>query len=189
MKLKTFIRHEPLLLLAILIIPFIITSCDKNDGDEPDPLVGTYVFSGATFGESVDIVVQDYLVTFSSGSDASIFVSEGLLGAAPCDDSTNAAIEFRENGTSYYVCLTETNESQMGTWVISSDRTTFTLNISNPRTLALEIINVIITETSISGSVENFPLPIDTAYPLGEVLPSGINFQTGKVNVTFTRVP
>jgi hypothetical protein len=173
---------------AIISIFFIITSCDKKDDDEPDPLVGTYVFSGATFGESVDIIIQNNLVSFTTGSDASIFVSEGLLGAAPCDDSTNAAIEFKANGTIYYACINEANESQMGTWIISPDRTTFTLNISNPRPFALEIVNVSITETSISGSVENFPLPINTAYPLGEVLTTGINYQPGKVNVSFTRV-
>lgn len=186
----TLKNPEVFFYLALLSISFIVTSCDKNDDKEPDPLVGTYIFSGATFGDIVNIKIQDIYVTFVPGNNASLFVSEGLLGAAPCDDSTNAAIEFRENGKSYYVCLTETNESQMGTWIISTDRATFTLNISNPRILALDIVDVSITATSIAGTVENFPLPLTTSAALGEILPGGLpNFQVAKVNVTFTRVP
>ncbi len=190
MKPKTLIKPEKLFFLAILVIPFLIISCDKNDNDEPDPLVGTYVFSGATFGETVNIKIQDVTVTFNSGDDASSFVAEGLIGAAPCDDSTNAAIEFRENGDSYYVCLNETNESKMGTWIISPDRTTFTLNISNPRTLSVDIVNVSITETTIAGTVENFPLPLTTSAELGEMIgdPPTPNFQVKEVNVSFARV-
>ena len=45
--------------LAILAIPLTINSCDDNNEKKPDPLVGDYVFSGATFGESVNIVVND----------------------------------------------------------------------------------------------------------------------------------
>ncbi len=192
MKPKTLIKSETLFFLAILVIPFLVISCDENDNDEPDPLVGTYVFTGATFGETVNIKIQDFTVTFNSGDDASIFVAEGLLGAAPCDDSTNAAIEFKENGESYYVCLNETNESKMGTWIISPDRTTFTLNISNPRTLSVDIVNVSITETMIAGTVENFPLPLTTSAELGANISSTdkplYNFQVKKVNVSFTRV-
>jgi len=190
MKSKTVIKPEVLVFLVFLAIPFFIVSCDKKDEEEPDPLVGTYVFSGATFGETATIKIQDVSVTFNAGDNASIFVSEGLLGAAPCDDSTNAAVEFRKGGKSYYVCLNETNESQMGTWDISPDRTTFTLNISNPRSFALDIVNVSITETTISGTVENFPLPLTTAAELGAMIgdPPTPNYQVKKVNVTFTRV-
>jgi hypothetical protein len=190
MKPKTFIKPEKWIFLALLVIPGLIISCNKDDDDEPDPLVGTYVFSGATFGETVNIKIQDATVTFNSGDDASSFVAEGLLGAAPCDNSTNAAIEFRENGESYYVCLNETNESKMGAWIISPDRTTFTLNISNPRTLSVDIVNLNITETTIAGTVENFPLPLTTSAELGAMIgdPPTPNFQVKEVDVSFTRM-
>jgi len=176
--------------LAILVVPLTINSCDDNKEKEPDPLVGNYVFSGATFGESVNIVVNDVFHTFVPGSDASVFVSEGLLGAAPCDDSTNAGIAFREDGKSFYICLGETNESQMGTWIINESRDVLTLYISDPMTFALEIGNLDLTETVISGTVENFPLPITTAVELGELFgdPPRMNYQAKEVNVTFTRV-
>jgi len=192
MKPKTLMKAGKWFFLALLVIPFLIISCNEDDDDEPDPLVGTYVFSGATFGETVNIKIQDITVTFNSGDDASSFVAEGLLGAAPCDNSTNAAIEFRENGESYYVCLNETNESKMGAWIISPDRTTFTLDISNPRSIQVNIINVSITETTIAGTVENFPLPLTTSAELGAIISSNdkqlYNFQQKKVNVSFTRV-
>jgi hypothetical protein len=176
--------------LAILVVTLTINSCDDNNEKKPDPVVGDYVFSGATFGESVNIVVNDVFQTFEPGSDASMFVSEGLLGAAPCDDSTHAAISFREDGKSFYICLGETNESQMGTWIINDSRDMLTLYISNPMTFALEIANLDLTETVISGTVENFPLPITTAVPLGALFgdPQRINYQVKEVNVTFTRV-
>jgi hypothetical protein len=176
--------------LAILVVPLTLTFCDDNKEKEPDPLVGDYVFSGATFGESVNIVVNDVFQTFDPGSDASAFVSEGILGAAPCEDSTNAGISFREDGTSFYICMGESNESQMGTWIINENRDVLTLYISNPMTFALEIGNLNLTETVISGTVENFPLPITTEVPLGALFgdPQRINYQVKEVNVEFTRV-
>lgn len=176
--------------LAILVIFLAINSCDDKNEKEPDPLVGNYVFSGATFGESANIIVHGVFQTFDPGSDASVFVSEGLLGAAPCDDSTHAGIAFREDGKSFYICLGEANESQMGTWIINDNRDILTLYISNPMSFALEIVNLNLTETVISGTVENFPLPITTAVELGTMFgdPPVLNYQVKEVNVTFTRV-
>ena len=167
----------------ILMVPLILVECDNKDNKEPDPLVGNYVFSGATFEETVTIKIQDVNQTFDPGSDASAFVSEGLLGAAPCVDSTHAAVAFRADGKSFYICLGETNESQMGTWIINESRTILTLYIGNPMAFALEIGNLNLTETVISGTVENFPLPVTTAVELGMT-----NIQLKKVTVEFTRV-
>ena len=172
------------------MIPLILVDCDNNDNNEPDPLVGNYVFSEATFEDTVIIKIQDAFQTFEPGSDASAFVSEGLLGAAPCADSTNAAIAFRDDGKSFYICLGETNESQMGTWIINESRTVLTLYIGNPMAFALEIGNLNLTETVISGTVENFPLPLTTAVDLGVPFgdPPTPNIQVKEVSVTFTRV-
>jgi hypothetical protein len=186
-----FIRNYQIIaFMAIIAIPLIFPSCDEKKEKEPDPLVGNYVFSGAIFEESVSIKIQDGYQTFDSGSDASVFVSEGLLGAAPCDDSTNAAISFRADGKSFYICQGETNESQMGTWIINADRTVLTLYIGNPMAFALEIMNLNLTETVITGTVENFPLPLTTAVELGMPFgnPPTPNLQVKEVNVAFTRV-
>ncbi len=174
----------------ILMVPLVLVNCDDKNNKEPDPLVGNYVFTGATFEETVGIVIGENYQVFDPGSDASAFVSEGLLGAAPCDDSTNAAISFRDDGKSFFICRGETNESQMGTWIINEARTMLTLNISNPMPFALEIADLNLTETVIEGTVENFPLPLTTAAALGALIgdPPHPNFQVKQVTVTFTRI-
>jgi hypothetical protein len=178
-------------ILTIILISFTFITCNDNDNKEPDPLVGNYVFSGATFEESVNITVGGNPMTFGAGSDASAFVSQGLLGAAPCVDSTNTAISFRKDGKTFYICIGETNESQMGTWIINDDRSVLTLNISNPMPLALDIVDLDLTETVISGAVNNFPLPLTADAPLGSMVgdPPHANFQIKKVTVEFTRIP
>ena len=171
------------------LMALMLFSCDEKK-DEVDPLVGTYVFTSATFNEAVTIIIQQQEVEFASGSDAYAFVGPGIIGAAPCDDLQNAAIELKENGTMFYTCLGEANEEQMGTWQINSARTTLTLNISFPQTFSLNITGLDLKATSFSGTVENFPLPKDASVELGAPLLGGApNIQIGSVEVSFTRVP
>lgn len=190
-NLKAKIMKQRIFILGsfAVILAFLLISCEEKK-DEPDPLVGTYTFSSATFNDTVVVVIQENDFQFQPGSSAAEFVSNGLLGAAPCDNAQNAAVELREDGTGYMVCLNEENEEQMGTWFINSDRTILTLNISNPMPFALTISNLNITENAFSGTVENFPLPKDTSVPLGQMLPGNIpNYQAASVDLTFTRVP
>jgi hypothetical protein len=129
-------------------------------------------------------------ITIPAGNDASLIVSEGLLGAAPCDDPLNAAVELKSDGKTYYTCRNETNEEQMGTWLINTERTILTLNISNPQAFALTISGLLITANSFSGTVENFPLPLDANFELGANLPGGgVNYQTSSIDLSFTKVP
>ena len=177
--------------LMLAAIGLLLVTCDKKEEETIDPLVGTYTFTSATFNDTVrmkvPIIGNIILLPGTNGSD---FVSQGLLGAAPCDDSTNAAVELRNDKTTYYVCLNETNEEQMGTWIINTERTELILNISNPQPFSLNISSLNITGNEFSGTVENFPLPVDASYPLGDPLPGGgINYQTSSVDLTFTKVP
>lgn len=176
--------------LLVLFAILMAISCNKEEGEEPDPLVGSYKFTSASFNETVNIKIQTVDMEFLPDDDASQFVGDGLLGAAPCNNAQNAAIDLRSNGTTYFICLNESNEKQMGTWSINDERTVLTFNISYPQLLSLTISNLSITSTSFSGTVDNFPLPKDTSYLLGETLPGGgLNFQVASVDVTFTRVP
>jgi len=178
-------------LTRIILVPmaFMIFSCEEKQ-DEIDPLIGTYEFTSATFNDNVTIIIQQMDVTFPQGSDATAFISPGLLGAAPCDNPENAVIELKDDGKIYYVCLTEENQEQMGTWSINSDRTTLTLNISNPQTFSLTVSDLDIKTNSFAGTVENFPLPIDASVELGGMLEIGIpNYQVSSVDVMFTRIP
>ena len=174
----------------VAISSFLMVSCDENGEEEVDALVGTYIFTSATFNNSVNIIIQEVEVEIPAGSDAALYVADGLLGAAPCDNAQNAAVELKENGTTFYACLNETNEDQLGTWSINSDRTEMDFNISNPAPFQLKITDLSITETSFSGTVTNFPLPVDAGYDLGQKLPGGgYNIQFASIDLTFTRVP
>jgi hypothetical protein len=167
----------------------LLATCEKKNGEEVDALVGVYTFTSATLNEAVSLKLQGLDVTIPAGADASLFITEGLLGSAPCDDPDNAAVELRNDGKAFYVCQTEENEQQMGTWLINTDRTVLDLNISYPQAFQLKISDLTIESGSFSGTVENFPLPKDTSIELGEELPGGgVNYQTASVSLTFTRV-
>ena len=176
--------------LFIVVFALLLVTCEKEKDEEVDPLVGTYTFTSATFNETVQMKVPFIGdITIPAGNDASLLVSEGLLGAAPCDDSTNAAVELKNDGKIFYTCQNETNEAQMGTWLINTERTELQLNISNPQPFQLNISDLNITANDFSGTVENFPLPVDANFELGDDLPGGgVNYQTSSVDLTFTKV-
>ena len=186
MKLKN------LLIIGIMSLAGLLCfiSCSKDDEKKVDEIVGTYAFTSAEFNDAVTITIQDYPVEFASGSDASQFVGPAILGAAPCDNPENAAVDLRANGTAFYVCVTEVNEEQAGTWTINDDRTILYISISNPQAFALTINELVVSSTLFTGTVTNFPLPLDTAYQIGDLIPDvGLNYQTASVDVTFTKVP
>jgi hypothetical protein len=176
----------------VAVLAILAVACDKNDngGGNGNPIAGTYVFTSATFNDTVHIIIQDMDVVFLPGGDGSAFVGPGLLSSAPCDDSTNAAIELKEDGVANYICLTEDHVEQMGTWSANSDQTSLILNISNPQPFSLTISDLDVTATTFTGTVSNFPLPKDASKELGAVLPGpDINYQIASVTLTFTRVP
>jgi hypothetical protein len=184
------LRKNHLSGLFIAVFALLLVTCEKKKDEEVDPLVGTYTFTSATFNDTVHMKLQGLNIVIFPGTDASLFVSEGLLGAAPCDDADNAAVELKSDGKSYYACINETNEEQMGTWLINTERTILTLNISNPQPFSLTISGLNITANAFSGTVENFPLPLDADLELGANLPGGgVNYQTSSVDLAFTKVP
>ena len=188
MKKKSIIKVLGILLSVLCLIPVFTISCDNDENGDEDPLVGKYTFTSATFNDTVNVKVDGIYKQFLPDSAASQFVRNGILKAAPCDNIANAAVDLRSNGQNYYICLGETNEEQMGTWVNEGD-SVLTFNISNPQTLALIIKDLVITETQFDGTVKNFPFPLDNAYELGESLPGGlINFQIASVDVKFSKV-
>jgi hypothetical protein len=173
------------------VIGLLLVTCDKKDEETIDPLVGTYTFTSATFNDTVRMKVPSFGdIILLPGTNGSDFVTQGLLGAAPCDDPANAAVELRNDGKTFYACRNEDNEAQMGTWLINTDRDILTLNISNPQPFSLTITGLNISGNAFSGTVENFPLPLDASIDLGDPLPGGgVNYQTASVDLTFTKVP
>lgn len=186
----TIARKVMFLLMAVLVL----AACKKDDNNDENntpptpvnPLVGTYAFIAATFNNPITVIVNGDTNHYVAGDDAFLFVGGGLLGAAPCDNADNAALQLRENFTSYYVCRNESNEAQQGTWAVNDDYSTLTLNIANPATFIVHIIGLDLSGGELKGAISNLPMPYDTSLPVGAPLPGGgINFQTASVSVEF----
>jgi len=182
-------------LALILFTMLIIAACKKDDTEDPpappapNPLVGTYVFTAATFNNPITVVVNGDTNNYQAGDDAFLFVGGGLLGAAPCDNADNAALELRADFTSWYVCQGESNESQQGTWEPVADNTVLKLNISDPADFVVSITNIDLSNNMLKGVIPALPMPFDTSIPVGDPLPGGgINFQIANVSVEFARI-
>jgi len=189
------IRVSSVLMSAFIVLmaSLVILACKKDDDDETpntpapvNPLTGTYAFIAATFIDPVTVIVNGDTNDYAAGDDAFLFVGGGLLGAAPCDNADNAALQLRSDFTSFYVCQNESNESQQGTWSVNADNTTLSLNISNPADFLVAITDVVKENGELTGVIPFLPLPYDTSIPVGDPLPGGgINFQTANVTVKF----
>lgn len=181
----------------ILLALFVTVACKKDDdGDDNNtpppavnPLVGTYTFIDATFDEPITVIVNGDTNHYQVGDNAYQFVGGGLLGAAPCDNADNAALQLRNDFTSWYVCQGESNELQQGTWESLADNTVLKLFISIPADFVVSIGITELTDTMLKGQILALPMPYDTSIPVGDPLPGGgINFQVAKVTVEFGRI-
>lgn len=182
----------------ILIMILLVSACKKDDnGDDNNnppapvnPLAGTYSFISATFNKPITVImVNGDTNNYQAGDDAFLFVGGGLLGAAPCDNADNAALQLRADYTSWYVCQNEANESQQGTWEFDEEKDVLKLNIFDPAEFLIHISEVIIDSNQLTGRIPALPMPYDASLPVGEELPGGgINFQIADVSVEFLKL-
>jgi hypothetical protein len=168
---------------------FLFTTCGGDDEAPSEPLLGTYQFTLATFTQAASFTNNGTPLNFAVGGNASDFVSEPLLAEAPCTGPANARLEFRSDGKTYLTCVNETTPAEeQGTWTINPARTILTLTVpttaSPTGNFSIAIENLSITSTSISGTINSLPAPIEITNPIGQG-----NIQFIKVNVTFTKVP
>lgn len=193
-----FLHKNQLLNYSMLLLFFVgLLSCSEDEGgEEPtvNPLVGTYTFASATFIDEITITLNGQTSTFPSNTDATAFVSDGLLGAAPCADQNNAALELRENNEGYFVCIDEDVEEKAGTWEVNEAQTEISIIISGiaPIPVTLLIEDYTLEDGVLSGRVGNFPLVKNNQYPIGATLPAeaggGLNLQTTPVDLEFNKV-
>jgi hypothetical protein len=189
-RIVSFISILTLISLAIIVV----AGCKKEENNDPppapvNPLVGTYTFIAATFTQPITVIVNGDTNHYQAGDDAYLFVGGGLLGAAPCDNADNAALQLRADFTSWYVCQGESNEAQQGTWEPVFENTILRLNISNPADFVVNITEVNLSNNKLLGNINALPMPYDTSLPVGAPLPGGgINFQVAKVSVEFSKV-
>jgi hypothetical protein len=195
---KNITRKRLIWLSGIIVLAvFVAVACKKDDdGDDnstptptPNPLVGTYIFVAATFDEPITVIVNGDTNHYQVGDDAYQFVGGGLLGSAPCDNADNAALQLRNDFTSWYVCQGESNELQQGTWEPLVDNTVLKLFISIPADFVVSIGISELTDTTLKGQILSLPMPYDTSIPVGDPLPGGgVNFQVAQVSVEFSRI-
>jgi hypothetical protein len=183
-------------LAFIVIAALVITACKKDDNNDDNtppapenPLVGTYSFISATFNEPISVIMMNGDTNYyEAGDDAFQFVGGGLLGAAPCDNADNARLQLKADYTSWYVCQGETNMSQQGTWEFNDDKDVLKLSIFDPADFLINISEVKIENSTLSGRIPALPMPYDVSLPVGEPLPGGgINFQVADVAVEFLK--
>lgn len=191
-RIAAIIRKISFILFALIVIAACKKDDDGSDNETPapeNPMVGTYSFINATFDEPITVIVNGDTNNYQAGDDAYIFVGGGLLGAAPCDNADNAALQLRSDFTSWYVCQGESNEAQQGTWEPKNNNTVLKLNIANPADFVVSIVDINLSNNMLAGNILALPMPYDTSIPVGDPLPGGgINFQVAQVSVEFLRI-
>lgn len=180
--------------MYLLIAVLIVTACDKDDDDDnnnPAPptfeekLVGTYAFASGTFNTEVtmyNVMAPGDSVVFAPNSDATQVVGGVLLGDSPCTDPANTGLEMRADYSLFYVCIGESNETQMGTWSADATNNSISLNIPDPP-ISIPIVDIVLDDTGMNGSITMLPLPIDMSQPIGPT-----NMQFANVAVVFVKL-
>jgi len=179
-----------LFLLLIISIAFVFTGCgDDNDSPaEPETLSGVYQMQKVV--TTADYLIGDVTI-IPSGTDITEMAAAGILSAAPCSNPANGAVDLRDNGSLYLVCVGEEGELAAGTWTENSSLTTLSLNLSAPpfpQALQLSVINITRTSSTITGDLNNLILPADM---IADLLPPGVDPPLAvilSVEVTFVKV-
>ena len=180
-------------LMFLLMAVLVMSACNKDDDDTNDSnpttptlteqIVGTYTFGSAIFNNPIIIHNAGDTTFYEAGDDASQFVEGGLLGAAPCDNADNAALDLRSNFTSFYVCIGESNELQMGTWALDEATLKLSLNITNPAPFSIPMEDIDLTDDVLTGQMTLLPVPKDMSQPI-----SALNIQFANVAVSFAKI-
>lgn len=183
---KNNVMMKGLLALALVGMVFF-TSCDKDDPEQVNPLVGTYTFKSATYlgtagvsgieANPIEVVVPTgttpptTTLTFNPNDDISSVVGGVLAGVIDCGGVANTVIELRQEGFQlYYGCVDGSLDPvQSGTWSVNETAGTLSLNISSA---SLGQISVVLQDYKLennvlSGTVVGFPIPKDLTMPLG----------------------
>jgi hypothetical protein len=179
-----------LFLLLIISIAFVFTGCgDDNDSPaEPETLSGVYQMQKVV--TTADYLIGDVTI-IPSGTDITEMAAAGILSAAPCSNPANGAVDLRDNGSLYLVCVGEEGELAAGTWTENSTLTTLSLNLSSPpfpQALQLSVVNITRTSSDITGDLNNLVLPADM---IADLLPPGVDPPLAvilSVEVTFVKV-
>lgn len=172
-----------------LSIAFVFYSCNGDDEPaEPETLVGKYQMQKVVLNEDYKI---GEITIIPAGTDITQLAAEGILASAPCNNPANAAVDLRDTGELFLVCIGESDEQKAGTWTENSSLTTLSLNLSSPpfpQNLQLSVTNITRSTDSIVGDINSLVLPADA---ITDLLPPGIDPPLAvilTVEVTFVKV-
>lgn len=148
----------------VLAVMFTFTSCSDDEETPKETLAGTYQMSEAIL--STDIVDAKDSVVVPAGADVTAIMSGGIFGASPCQNPLNSAIDMRDDGKLFFICIgseSATPGVDAGSWSENSSLTVLTLSLNAtvvpPIGFELSITNVSKTGTTVDGTLPGVPIP------------------------------
>jgi hypothetical protein len=145
---------------------FTFVSCNGDDEEpEEDPtLAGVYQMQEALLTDDIKDVANNVII--QSGSDVTEIMAGGIFGQSPCEDPANSAVDMREDGKLFFVCIGDESGVQgvdAGSWTENETLTVLTLNLNAtvvpPLGFQLAITDVTKAGSTISGTIGAVPIP------------------------------
>lgn len=200
------------ILLGIAMIAFIASSCNKKDETPAVDISGMYSLQSATLvdgnvddsNDASNLVITDGLYLLGLQGDVDVptgeaqvttgFVDAVLRGAAPCTSTDLTAwkykVDLKSDGKVAFVCTSENDKSEdLGTYELQNNNTTLNMSISvsfSPIPITITITDIEITDTTIKGKVERFPMLKHAFYDLAtqELMPIGAPIDKDPTNLS-----
>ncbi len=139
----------------------LLISCDEEKAAEP--LVGKWKFSSVAITDNYTFAGT--AITIPAGVNITAGVSEALYSVAQCSSSNLGAIELKASNQLSIICTDGSNDVTAGTWAKNS-ATELALNLTAPSAISLNITNVVIAGSTLSGSIAGLPISKATYGPL-----------------------
>lgn len=178
-------------MLALLAITVGFYSCDEDALDIVNA-AGVYDFGSATLVDgnadddmTTDLIIRnvpdlvgitpELVLSANETTYTSALVDGVLTGASPCDDTETATyqIDLKADSNLAFICTSEDNLSEdVGSWLLIDDQLTLTVSVSfSPIPIPILLSDVKITDSSISGTIERFPMVKYVLYDDGTPMP------------------
>ncbi|MEQ8714624.1 MAG: hypothetical protein RIC80_16510 [Cyclobacteriaceae bacterium] len=161
---KNFLKGRNIQLLTGIMMASMafIYACGDDDSEPTvEPLLGQWEISSATL--AADVTATNTLgdnLLLSVGTDLTAVIATSFLANIECTNPTAKAIELAEGNDILYVCTQEDKSQEAGSWSLNGDRSGLDLTITiDGNIVALNLVNLQETSTSMSGLVNSIPLP------------------------------
>ncbi|MCB0496550.1 MAG: hypothetical protein KDC79_10480 [Cyclobacteriaceae bacterium] len=207
---KTNFTIGKLFTAAFALAAITLSSCNKDEDTTPD-ISGKYALTSVVLvdgntgdsDDASDLVIYGgstnpetdppYTAIIPAGDNAAsnqgalFFVNEILKGAAPCTNQDTGTwtylIDMQSGGDLAFECTSESIEEVLGTWVLTGTSSlTLTIESESLGTVPVTLSNLEITDTTISGTINGFPMVKNATEPIGLT-----NLQYIKVEATITK--